>query len=283
MKLRNLVAGLALVATATPAMAFLNNWFFNPLGTGIGGATQINQFLDFDGASYIQNYTDAGFTTPLPPSPPGTPFFFKDNGAFNVKGHDSGLAISGLSTKEVTTLYSGGTGTGTLGGALGFNAGGLLNFYSDAANNFGAASLPLFHYGADDGTPIGSFTEVAGCQSCFVDPSGLPTGALALFFQATSLTSGYWFDPSGNPLAAGTILGFATVNGSFNSNPPAAFVSDIAKGLAGATLTYTNTPPTDFVIANNGQFRLAPEPTTVTLLGAAILALGFGIGRRAKK
>ena len=228
------------------------NWYFNPSGTGLGGATQVNQYLDFIGTSYVQNYSDAAMTTPLAPlSPLGTNFFFKDNGAFNVLSHDSSGLLPIVTTGgEVTSLYSGGTGAGILGGGLTFNAGGTLAFFSQAVANFGSTTGI---YGANDGTPIGSFTQISGCQDCFVNPTGLPTGAFAIFFEADTLAPGYWFNPDGSPMAAGSVLGFATFNGTYTTNPTANQTNEIAQQLAGAGAAYTNIAPTDFILGNNGR------------------------------
>jgi hypothetical protein len=279
-KMKKLAIAVSLAISATSANAFLENWQFNPDGSGVGGATTINEFTDIVGISYVRAYSDPARTTLLSGSDPaGTPYFFTQNSAFRIDTHDFGAPLGG--TRFITALYDGGIGSGTLGGGVTFSAGGVLNFYSDAANNF-ATSAGI--YGANDGTPIGTFTQIAGCQACFVDPSGLPTGSFAIFFEASSLASGYWFDSLGNELQAGTVLGFATTNASFVRSVPAIVVSEIVDQQSGALGDYTNSPSRDFVLSNNGQFRLdaaaIPEPSVPALLGLGLIGLGFMTRRK---
>jgi len=268
--------GVAAVLPST-ASAFLQNWGLNIDGTGAGGTTKINEFMDFVGVSYIRLFADPATTIPLPGGGTGTPFFFKDAAAFRVDTHDFGKSLGG--SHFITTLFTGGVGAGVLGGGITFSAGGVLDVYSDTLNNF-ASTTGI--YGANDGTLIGSFKQIAACQACFVDPTGLPTGAFAIFFEATSLASGYWFDALGNELQAGTVLGFATVNASYVANPPATAVSEIVGELSGNLGGFTNIPSRDFILSNNGQFRLdaIPEPGIAALLGLGLIGLGAVRSRR---
>jgi hypothetical protein len=53
-------------------------------------------------------------------------------------------------------------------------------------------------------------------------------------------------------------------------------VNEIVGDFAGQLAGYTNVPPGDFIISNNGQFRLSvPEPGSVALYGIGLLALGL--------
>ena len=58
-------------------------------------------------------------------------------------------------------------------------------------------------------------------------------------------------------------------------------VAEIVGELAGGAVGYTNVAPNDFVVSNNGQFRLSvPEPGTVALMGLGLLAFGLSGARR---
>jgi hypothetical protein len=276
------LAALALVAALAPAAAsaqiFLNDWSLNLTGTGGAAAgTTISEYLDFVGASYIET-TPTGATT----------FSFTNNGAYNVNGHDGGSPLLPQdSILEMTGLYSGGTGTGQFGGDITFAAGGLLDLYADTTTNFGTATdagSPGTYYGANDGTPIGSFVQTSGTGT--VDTTGVPNGQLTLIFEATSLAPGYWFDSAGTDLStqvgSGLLFGFVTTNASYVENPSAAVESDIVVALSGGTLPIIG-PPDDFVVGNNGQFRLSsvPEPASIALLGIGLLGAGLTRKRKA--
>lgn len=290
-RLAALMLAGALAPGAASAQVFLTDWYLNIDGTGFGGAGQIqvSQYLDFVGNSYIQNYTDNTYTTPLPAnSALNTPFAFKDNGVFRITSADNGPAFppSTATNAEMTALYAGGTGTGTLGGPITFNPGAALDLYAGSTANYATATGSGVYYGANDGTDIGSFVQTSG--SGLVDVTGVPNGQLTLVFQATNLAPGYWFDSSGTDLStlvgSGLLFGFVTTNASYVDTPTTVLVDQLVDGLANASTTYTNTPATDFIVSNNGQFRIetrtVPEPASIALLGIGLL--GASLTRKRK-
>ena len=277
--IRKTLIGAALATVFLPNVAsagFLNNWKLDLDGAGGTAPVTINEFIDLTGISYVKNT----FTGP-------TTFNFTDNGAFNVVTHDGGATFAGFSgTRELTAIFSGGTGTGSFAGGVNFT-GGTLKMYSDTALDFATvAGSAVSTYGANNGTLIGTFTLVSGGGA--IDPvTAIPNGFLSIALKADSLLAGYWFDSTGTDLS--TIAGltppllfaFATTNASYVANPSQLVKDEIVGELAGGTVGYTNIPPNDFVVSNNGQYRLSvPEPGTVALMGLGLLAFGLSGARR---
>jgi len=282
MSMKKLLAATAVAGAlaAAPAQAFLLNWQLDRDGAGVGAAVTINEYLDIVGPSYVQT------TTPVAGN-----FTFSEWGAIFTPSHDGGTPYP--AGNQITALFNL-TGSGTLAGSVLYNPGGLISVYSDPVANFASSTVPGAIYGADDGTLIGTFLIVGGGGT--IDPTGIPNGVQTIVAMATSLTAGYWFDSANNDLAplagpTGPLMGFATTNASRVTNINAATLTDIIAVQAGdATFTPPGclpgqispgcTGPGEFVISNNGQFRLdVPEPGSLALLGLALLGMA-GFSRR---
>lgn len=282
------ITSMMLSAISAPVSAtFLQDWYFDPDGSGGGRApVLISEYLDFIGTSFIQNT----FSNP-------TDFTFVDNGAFNINGHDGGSSLGlsnpqgGAPSVEITALFQNGTGVGSTTSAGILFTGGTVTFYSDPLVNFGTATTPPGPaiFGANDGTQIGAFTITGG--NGLIDPvTTLPNGFLSIFLTATSLAPGYWFGPNMVDLSTtigngGFVLGFATTNGTYVANPSTTVKSQIVQALSGfdPSAPNFNQVPSNFVVGNNGQYRLqVPEPGSLALLGAGLIGL-FGVSRRSKK
>ena len=278
--IRKTLIGAALATVFLPNVAtagFLNNWKIDLDGAGGTAPVSVNEFIDLTGISYVKN-TFTG---------PGT-FNFTDNGTFVSNTHDGGVGYTGfVGAREFTGVLSGATGTGSFAGGINFT-GGTLKMYSDTALDFATAagSVGANTYGANNGTLIGTFTLIGGGGA--IDPvTAIPNGFISLAFKADSLLAGYWFDSTGTDLStiAGLIppllFGFTTTNASYVANPTQLVKDEIVGELAGGTVGYTNAPPNDFVVSNNGQYRLSvPEPGTVALMGLGLLAFGLSGARR---
>lgn len=274
------MAAAVACAAALPGVAsadlFMNNWYLDL--DKDGNKVQISEYLDFVGNSYIQ-LTPTGVST----------FSFDDNGFFIVAGadgtgpgsHNNDGSGSAFAT-EMTALFANGSGTGTFGGGISFT-GGTLTLYSDGAPNY-ATSTGI--YGANDGTPIGTFTLTTG--SGLVNASGVPNGELTLIFRATALAAGYWFAPDGTTdlstmVSDGLLFGFVTTNASYVANPSALVDVELAE-LVSETSPLVNDPASgSFIVSNNGQYRLqtVPEPGVVALLGLGLVG-AYAARRRSR-
>lgn len=287
MRMKKLITGAlasaAFAVSATASAELLLNWRFNPAGGGFATAVTINEFLDIVGPSYVQTTVPDGSGN----------FTFTEWGAFITQGHDGGTPYTGFSNVELTATLVNNTGTGTLGGSIAFNPGGVIELYSESpiVNQFATTAGV---YGATDGVNFGDFSVVSGGGA--IDPTGIPNGVQTIIAQATALTCGYWFNSTGTDLCTlvggsdPLLFGFVTVNASRVVNPSSEVVGEIVNTLAGDA-TFTNCLPGqttggctgagEFVISNNGQFRLSvPEPASLALVGLALAIFGFSSFRR---
>jgi hypothetical protein len=268
---------LAFAATAN-ASTVINNWTFNPLGTGFAGGTVVNESLDVSGNAFIA-LTPTGTNT----------FSFTEHAAFAISGKDGGTSLGNYGNNKVTATFEA-TGTGTFNGAFTFT-GGTINIYSGVDQYGSTAGV----YGANTGELIASFTVMAGGGGQ-VDGSGNPTGNgnVSVFAQALTpggLDAGYFFNSAGKDLSTQDILSFAFTNANGTGTPKAVAVSEIACEFSHYTgpgcdgTAYTNIPGRAIFVGNNGQFKLAeaPEPGSLALFGIAMLGAGVVSRKRASK
>lgn len=249
----------SLFALSAPASAYLTNWYVDTDGAGGNAPVFVADYLDLVGQAFVSN-TFTGATT----------FNFNEVGRFTTSTADGGSVLGGVDLLPVLTSRFVGTGSGTTGGALTFAPGSMLEVYSGATN-------------------IASFSLLTGSANLLAN-STLPNGTISLIFKAMSMSTDYFFDGFMNDLAPsvpnGLTFGFATTNAiPLNQNVAsvlvsdynAAFDPDIAGPVTpnGSTLLY---------ISNNGQYRLAvPEPSMLSLLGLALVGLGFSTRRKSTK
>lgn len=283
-----------------PASAFLKNWYLDPTGAASGtGDVLIGELLDTVGTTWIDNTIGSGNT--------GT---FEEWGAFESSGHDGLGSTIGYTDAdsnkfggELTALFYGTGNVDLNSGTIDFTDG-WLDIYTHDTADFGsntdggtdARGNPIT-YGANNGTLIASFDVLAGGGGS-VDVTGsefagAPNGEITTNLVATYINPGYWTMPDGVtdfsdlPIVS-WILGYGTTNASFVDIDPdnpglmSTAVNELVVEFASST--FVGTPPDDFIISGNGQFRVdvVPEPTSILLFGFGLLGCA-AISRRKNK
>jgi hypothetical protein len=270
-------AAIALAAGAAQAEAIMNDWTFNPAGTGQAAGQTINEYLDVNGNAFIQL------------KPNGASFTFTEYGVFNLVQADSngGLFPVNYPTGNISATLEA-FGTGTFNGAFTFT-GGTIRMYQTPVNQYSGTNGI---YGANVGNLIGEFTVLAGGGG-LVDASGNPikNGQVSIRAQAAAgkLAAGYFFADNGVDMSTVQSKAFAFTNANTVGSPTATLISEVAcqfagfkgKGCGGGT--YANVPGSYFFVSNNGQFKFAdiPEPGSVALFGIALFGIG-ALRRRMK-
>ena len=263
---------------AAHAETVLNNWIFNPAGTGSATGQVVNEYLDINGNAIIQLAATSATT-----------FSFTEHGVFNSVQADSNNALFPLNYggKNITATFDA-TGTGTFGGGFSFT-GGTISIYS---GTYGVYGTSTGIYGADQGTLIATFQILAGGGGN-VDASGSPinNGQVTVLAKASTpggLTSGYFFSADGTDLSTQDLLSFAFTNANTVAAPTATLVSEVGcqyAGNAAACAGGFSNSSSAFFVSNNGQFKLAevPEPGSLALFGIAMLGAGVVSRKRASK
>ncbi|MFA5984650.1 MAG: hypothetical protein WC782_11595 [Methylococcaceae bacterium] len=233
----------------------LRNFFLNSTGTGLAGATLIENFIDLTGLAYVNNT----FTSDLT-------FNFREAANFSERTADSVTDIDPILRATFV-----GTGTGTAGGLLTFDQG----------------TLTLTER---NGTPFANFQLLEGTANLIAN-STIPQGTVSLIFQATSLASGYFFDSNGNDLSSAAdisiLFGLSTTNAlpaDSNTTINPALVTLFNNSFDPDVSPTTSNGITDVQFSTNGQFRLAtvPVPGAFWLLGSGLLGLATAANRRKK-
>ncbi len=295
--LATLATAAVLVGMSSNASAGIDvqNWQLN-LNTlagmpGYGGVaglvdTGINN-LSFNGESYVTNTAT---------STPGI-YTSTDVGVFNITQKNSGVSLP-LGGGQLTAYFQGTDLTNTNTGVFTFQTG-TFSVYYNPSIVYGSTSAN--HYGSTAGTEIASFhvanTGNPATSGGLINPNGTPSAngqvTLSGTLPTTLTPSNIFLDSNGNSFNQSILLSFVTTNASEDPsanpntlNSPNQYTIDpnLVAGLGVAPGTYNGQGGPNYFITNGGQVKLqyAPEPMTVALFGAGLLAMGCSLRRRSK-
>ena len=272
-------AAIALAAGSTQAATVMNDWTFNPAGTGLATGLEVNEYLDVNGNGFIQ-LTPAG----------GNSFSFKEHAVFNLvqaDGNGGALFPVNYPTGNISATLEA-VGTGTYGSSFKFTSGTVKMYQNPTGGQYGSTAG---YYGANLGNLIGTFTVLSG--GGIVDGKGNPidNGQVSIFLKAGKgdLAANYFFDERGLDMSGFNVEAFAFTNVNTVGSPTKRLVNEVACQFSGytgpgcGTGTYANVAGDHFLVSNNGQFKFnsIPEPGSVALFGIALFGIG-ALRRRVK-
>jgi hypothetical protein len=265
------LGGFLLCITGSASAYGLFDWKIDFEGTSGANGVVIGEFIDIISPNFVDTAVNTSNNT----------FTFSNHGAVKAVSHDGGAALS--SDYELTGVYSF-TGSGNLNTGLVTFFDGTFNLYVDADLDY-ASDIGI--YGANNGTPIASFNVITGQGG--INASGLPNGTLSIIYEASMIKAGYFIMPDGfTDMSDSSVImtAYTTTNASHIANLFGNLETELYELADYTGPAVSNTPPDDFFLSSNGQFRIdvevVPIPTAIFLFGSGIIAL-LGLSRKRNK
>jgi len=285
--LLSLVVMLTLVAgTANAATILLNDWRFNPSGTGILGLPGV--FFPIDEITFLGTALVDQPTYPAAGAP------FSEYGAFTATDFENDSVpldtdVTKLgSTYQITGVLTGnGVNTTLVDSDQDFVfTTAHLDMYLDATKNYGSTTG---FYGADDGVLIASFDLLSGSGDLDFGKV-TPDGSVDILFKAgtgaglnNGLRPGVWFDSNGVDLSTfGPGVNIALSDS--NNNVVIPNETQGSEWFEKFSVDGTPSLPNKFWTRSDGSYKpgVVPEPASMLLFGMGVLGLASSKLRRKK-
>lgn len=289
-----ITASILGAAFATPAHAYLQNWYFDVDAAGGVAAQEVGDNIGIDGRSTGQIVLNATGSNS---------YNFNELGAIKFTGPNQGGSHDFSEYDYQFTAVYNLFGSGTFSSGIATFLGGTVDMYvqkigAPGYTAFGSTTADSVLYGANDGIKIASF-DVLGNQISGLNSIGVPIATNNAKFEvtgkATEMLPGYFFNDSSlitdlanivaNPdgLVFGFVIGNATLVDPAQIATKNEFSSftDVPVNYPSNCFPSEQCSQLSFIVNHGGQARLqVPEPATLALFGLGLVGVAFTSRKR---